>query len=288
MYRLLAQKYWEERAVPFHFEFRNNQAPFPIHSHDFHELVYIYSGTAIHLTKYGNYEIKGGDVLSIKPGQYHGFKKINNLVLMNILIRPSFLTQDHFHLNLIPAYTTLFEQTTAKKAEKTSPVHFSLSNPQSFEVRALIESMQEEIRGHYSGYITQAITFFLQLLVLLSRIYENKHYSGCSSDNASVRLIDYIEKNFHKNIATAELVEISGMSASSILRTCKRITGYSPTVYQKRLRMFSAINALVQSNQSVTQIALDVGYNDSNYFSRLFKDFINLTPSEYRTQFREK
>ncbi|MGI5173323.1 helix-turn-helix domain-containing protein [Treponema sp. OMZ 840] len=288
MYQLFAQKYWKERAVPFHFEFRNNQAPFPIHCHDFHELVYIYSGTAIHLTNYGNYEIKGGDILSIKPGQCHGFKKINNLVLMNILIQPSFLTQNNLHLNSIPAYNLLFEQCMKKKAEKNPPVHFTLSNAQSFEVRALIESMQQEIRGQYSGYITQAITFFLQLVVLLVRIYENKDYSICLSDNPSVRLIDYIETHFHKNIETSNLVEISGMSPSSVLRTCKRITGYSPSVYQKRLRMFSAINELVQSNKSITQIALDIGYNDSNYFSRLFKDFINLTPSEYRSQFREK
>ena len=80
---------------------------------------------------------------------------------------------------------------------------------------------------------------------------------------------------------------VSGLSASSMLRTCKRVTGCSPAEYQKKLRMLSAIDDLVQSDKSVTQIALDAGYNDSNYFSRLFKKFANLTPSEYRAQKRQ-
>ena len=286
MYRLFAQNYWKEKNIPFHLEFRDNQAPFPVHSHDFHELVFIYSGNAMHLTKYGNYEIREGDILSIKPGQSHGFKKMNNLVLMNIFIKPAFLAQDAFHLGNTAGYGALFEQ-DAKTAEKAPPLHFHLSKAQSFEARSLIESMRRETDGASAGYVTQATAFFLQLLVLCVRAYEN---IGQAGDNASFRLVDYIEKNFLKTIRARDLMLVSGLSASSMLRTCKRVTGCSPAEYQKKLRMLSAIDDLVQSDKSVTQIALDAGYNDSNYFSRLFKKFANLTPSEYRAQnkFAEK
>ena len=286
MYRLFAQNYWKEKNIPFHLEFRDNQAPFPVHSHDFHELVFIYSGNAVHLTKYGNYEIREGDVLSIKPGQSHGFKKMNNLVLMNIFIRSAFLAQGAFHLGNTAAYAALFEQ-DAKTAGNSPPLHFHLPKAQSFEARSLIESMRHEMDAAPAGYVTQATSFFLQLLVLCVRAYENE---GKTADSASVRLIDYIEKNFLKNISTRDLMLVSGLSASSMLRTCKRVTGCSPAEYQKKLRMLSAIDDLVQSDKSVTQIALDAGYNDSNYFSRLFKKFVNLTPSEYRAQnkFAEK
>ena len=113
---------------------------------------------------------------------------------------------------------------------------------------------------------------------------------GQAGDNTSVHLVDYIEKNFLKSIRARDLMLVSGLSASSMLRTCKRVTGCSPTEYQKKLRMLSAIDDLVQSDKFVTQIALDAGYNDSNYFSRLFKKFVNLTPSKYRAQnkFAEK
>ena len=159
MYRLFAQNYWKEKNIPFHLEFRDNQAPFPVHSHDFHELVYIYSGNAMHLTKYGNYEIREGDILSIKPGQSHGFKKMNNLVLMNIFIKPAFLAQDAFHLGNTAGYGALFEQ-DAKTAENNPPLHFHLSKAQSFEARSLIESMRRETDGASAGYVTQATSFF--------------------------------------------------------------------------------------------------------------------------------
>ncbi len=85
-----------------------------------------------------------------------------------------------------------------------------------------------------------------------------------------------------------DLMEYSNMSESSVLRTFKRITGYPPFEYQMRQRMFAASRELSDTKLDITQIAYDVGYNDSNYFSRCFKKFMNMTPRDYRSQFGKK
>ncbi len=282
MYQLHIQNYWSDRDLPFHFEFRNPQAPFPMHSHDFHEIAIVYSGKGIHLTQQGNYEIQAGDVLSIKPGQLHGFKKIENLVLMNVLVRPSFFNEDPLGLSQVIGFSSLF----APEIKPNAPIaHVRMNQLQLFEVRAIIESSQQEIMAQQSGYVPQSISLFMQLIVFILRVNSNRDFSSSSAKNSASMLIKHIEKNFRKTITMSDLVEISGLSESSILRTFKRITGYPPFVYQNRIRMFAAINELISTDKDITQIALDTGFSDSNYFSRSFKKFMKMTPTEYRENF---
>ncbi|MCR5607003.1 MAG: helix-turn-helix domain-containing protein [Treponema sp.] len=283
MYQLHVQKYWDNRDLPCHFEFRNPQVPFPSHSHDFHEICIVYSGSGTHITPQGNYEIQAGDIISVKPGQQHGYKKINNLVLMNVLVQSSFFVEDPFELSAVPGYGALFEQNA--RSINSAPIHFRLNQLQLFEIRAIIESIQQEINNQTPGYIPQSAALFLQLLVFMLRVYGNKDFSTTNVKNNASILIKHIEKNFRKSITMQELVDISGLSESSILRTFKRVTGYPPFVYQNRIRMFAAINDLISTNKDITQIALDTGFSDSNYFSRSFKKFMKMTPTEYRTQF---
>lgn len=282
MYQLHTQNYWTDRDLPFHFEFRNPQAPFPMHTHDFHEIAIVYSGKGVHLTQQGSYEIQAGDILSIKPGQLHGFKKIDNLVIMNLLVRPSFFTEDPLGLSQVAGFSSLFAQ---ELKQNSTIAHVRMNQLQLFEVRAIIESIQQEIMTQQSGYVPQSVALFMQLIVFVLRVNSNKDFSSSSSKNSAAMLIKHIEKNFRKTITMTDLVEISGLSESSILRTFKRITGYPPFVYQNRIRMFAAINELISTEKDITQIALDTGFSDSNYFSRSFKKFMKMTPTEYRTNF---
>lgn len=253
-----------------------------MHTHDFHELVIVYSGKGTHLTEQGNYEIQAGDVLSIKQGQLHGFKKIENLVIMNVLVRPSFFTEDPLGLSQVVGFGSLF----SPEIKPNAPIsHVKMNQLQLFEVRAILESMQQEIMSQQPGYVPQSIALFMQLIVFILRVNSNRDFTSSTAKSSASMLIKHIEKNFRKSISMTDLVEISGMSESSILRTFKRVTGYPPFVYQNRIRMFAAINELVSTEKDITQIALDTGFSDSNYFSRSFKKFMKMTPTEYRTNF---
>jgi AraC-like DNA-binding protein len=55
-----------------------------------------------------------------------------------------------------------------------------------------------------------------------------------------------------------------------------------------RQRMFASIQKLIYTDYDITQIAYAVGFNDSNYFSRCFKKFINMTPREYRMKYKSE
>ena len=55
--------------------------------------------------------------------------------------------------------------------------------------------------------------------------------------------------------------------------------------YISRLRLSAASDALIQTGKSITEVALDLGFNDSNYFTRLFKKHVGLSPREYRYKY---
>ncbi|MCI1208583.1 MAG: helix-turn-helix domain-containing protein [Treponema sp.] len=287
MYKLLSQKFWTEDA-PCHFEFRNPQPPYPLHCHDFHEIAIVYSGTGIHMTPDTKRPLKTGDVISVKPGQIHGYNKVNELILMNILIRPSFLTDENANLPAVPGYADLFQKKSSlRKNEAQSVTQFKLNKLQLFEIRAIIESMQKEIVNQNLSWTTFTTAYLIQLLILLLRIYNDPSYPDSANKTNAATVVNYVERNYEQNLTMQDLMDISAMSESSVLRTFKRITGYPPFVFQMRLRIFAAINELTSTTTDITGISYNVGFNDSNYFSRIFKKFTGLSPSEYRKEFTD-
>jgi AraC-like DNA-binding protein len=288
MYLLDSRKYWSDSRLPIQFEFRDPQSPFPLHTHDFHEIVLVYSGRAIHISPGEDFELQSGDILSIKPGQVHGFKNIKNLVLMNILIKSSFFEEDFLSIRSLPAYDILFGVETEKDPSKTSIVNFRMDFKNFSKVKSLIETAQNELAGRQEGYRAMAAGLLLELLILLVRSYgeHKERFSGFGSDIGI--LVDYIKNNYRSALTMEDLTGISGMSESRILRIFKRHFDCSPFQYVSHLRLSAAEDALIQSDRPITDIALDLGYNDSNYFARSFRKHLGLSPREYRNKYLEE
>jgi AraC-like DNA-binding protein len=284
MDKLLTQKIWTGES-PCHFEFRNPQPPFPLHTHDFYEIAVIYSGSGDHITKHGISKLAAGDVISIKPGQIHGYNNVDNLILMNILIKSSFLTEDFPKLSAVPGYADVFQYPAKTKHEDMPLCLFKLNKLQLSEACAIIKTMQDEVEHQYLSWPVATAAYLAELIILLLRIYTNPSYPDAENKNNISSLIKYVEKNYRRNLTMKDLTGFFNISESTILRAFKHSTGYSPLEFQMRQRIFAAINELVSTNRDITQIAYDMGFNDSNYFSRCFKKFTNLTPTEYRRQF---
>ncbi|MBR1614558.1 MAG: helix-turn-helix domain-containing protein [Treponema sp.] len=287
MNNLTAQKFWTEN-IPCHFEFRNPQPPFPVHSHNFYEIAIVYKGKGTHITPDGDIPFKTGEIIVVKPGQIHGYKDCDGVVLMNIMIRSNFIEEDAMELSNLPKYNDFFVLSRKDAPEKTAITQFNIKTMHLFELRAMIDSIQEEISRQPIGWTINTTTYLIQLILYLLRVYNSPSYPETESVNHADMLIKYMEKNFRNDISMQDLMEYSNMSESSVLRTFKRITGYPPFEYQMRQRMFAASRELSDTKLDITQIAYDVGYNDSNYFSRCFKKFMNMTPRDYRSQFGKK
>ena len=95
-------------------------------------------------------------------------------------------------------------------------------------------------------------------------------------------VLEYISSHYADNITTAELAKKWYLSEYYFCRFFKNATGQSPVNYINRTRIEMAAVLLKKTNENITTIAIKVGFDDVNYFSRTFKKFMNMSPSEYR------
>ncbi len=94
--------------------------------------------------------------------------------------------------------------------------------------------------------------------------------------------IAHLETHFHQPVHLDQLAQIARMSKRSFMRAFRAATGVPPISYLIRQRVNRAAVLLRNGNESITEIAFEAGFTDSNYFSRQFRQVFGLTPSDYR------
>lgn len=97
-----------------------------------------------------------------------------------------------------------------------------------------------------------------------------------------VKAQNYIQENFQKDLSLDEVSRQLDLSPYYFSKLFKEETGYNFVEYLTSLRMKKAQELLMQESLSMKEICVSVGYSDPNYFSRIFKKHMGVTPTEYR------
>ena len=99
---------------------------------------------------------------------------------------------------------------------------------------------------------------------------------------ARVRAV--IDKNLHSTIHTSDLSAVARRSAAHFARSFKHTFGESPHAYVMRRRLEKACHLMITSSESLSQIALSVGFSDQSHMSKRFKQAIGQSPSKWRRE----
>ena len=113
------------------------------------------------------------------------------------------------------------------------------------------------------------------------RKFSLKHYSF-----AIRKAVEYIHLNIEQELSLDTISEAIQVSKYELSRNFKKKTGRSITDYINNQRIKEASNLLENHNLNITDIAYMVGFNDVNYFTKMFKKMRGMTPSEYRRGLR--
>lgn len=96
---------------------------------------------------------------------------------------------------------------------------------------------------------------------------------------------EWLELNFSKAITLDSLAASVNLSTRTFLRRFKQATGQTPLNYLQSIRVETAKKLLETQSQSLETLTNAVGYEDLSSFTRLFKTFTGLSPSQYRKKF---
>lgn len=110
---------------------------------------------------------------------------------------------------------------------------------------------------------------------------------GNKNDSRVEVILAYMLKNYKENISIEEMSRLVNVSVSSLRRLFKQHTGKSPSDYLIELKMVAAAKKILETDERISDIAYQVGIEDPNYFSRVFKKHFGVTPFSYRQLARE-
>lgn len=93
---------------------------------------------------------------------------------------------------------------------------------------------------------------------------------------------DDIQRRYADPLPLAELAAQVGLSRFHFIRAFREVTGETPRQYQIGARLRAAADQLLDSQASITTIALNVGFNDLSYFNHTFRDAFGQSPRAWR------
>lgn len=120
---------------------------------------------------------------------------------------------------------------------------------------------------------------FTEILTLLFQYKEGNHYSY-SNIRKIDKVINYMTENYSQNITLQQLAEYSQISSSYLGSIFKKVTGKSTIEYLINIRINKA-KSLLKDGFTVSETSKLVGFNDIFYFSRAFKKYEGINPSQY-------
>ena len=121
----------------------------------------------------------------------------------------------------------------------------------------------------------------------LEQIRKRVKKSTVQTDPRIQTVIDYIMLNPTEEYTSDKLSGMAEVAETTFRRLFKEATGKTATEFIRQVRLTTAARLLLVSNDPVNCIALDVGFEDANHFTRVFRQAFGMTPGRYRKMSQE-
>lgn len=255
----------------------------PLHWHDEMEIIYVKKGQGIITVDLHPYEVSGGSLVFVIPGQLHAIQQAEShrMEYENIIFRLDMLMTQSPDICGVDFFTPLIERRIDLVTHLTPDMeHYD-------EIVRYLDEADLICMSCPRGYqLLIKSTLFGLFFSLFSNFSRKK---SATKDYASFDkikfIIKYVEQHYGEKITIADMAEKSGFSESHFMKYFKNTMGISFTVYLNDYRLTMASRLLLTSDSSILNIAEEVGIENPSYFNRIFKRRFGMTPSVYRREY---
>lgn len=155
--------------------------------------------------------------------------------------------------------------------------------PEGLFKSMFVSVSSDHVFGHQkaSGYVYDLILWFKQTLLL----GEMNRFRKDSQQILSVA-IRYIEENVCRDITLKEIAEHIGISQQHMCRIFREHMNVRSTEYITRIRLNMAMEMILNTDESMAEIALKCGFRSASYFSTVFGRYQHMTPNNFRKLYK--
>ncbi|MCA0757712.1 AraC family transcriptional regulator [Paenibacillus sp. N4] len=270
-------------AFPFECVYRDTktaQNELPDHIHDWYELVYLYSGKGTFFIDQTIYSAVAGDIFLIPGNTIHrSFPDPDN---------PKTATALFFSPTLVHSaplgepftFLRCFEQ-----AKRTKTYKLRATENEKRQLEALIDAIHAEERNRLPGS-RQAVLLHLQhILLMLSRSAyapESPQPATAAAPGWMTSILTYIDEHPGDALGLSELARLASVTPAHFSRVFKKLTGMNVTEYVTTKRIIRAKELLIETEDSIADIAGRCGFESVPHFHRMFKKLTGMTPAHYK------
>lgn len=252
---------------------------FETHWHEQFQILYFEQGEALIHCHSHPYEVKSGDVVIINSNEIHYGETLCQHLVYHIV---------KIDLNFLVSSQVDFCQTEYINPLLHGQIRFQNHITQDEGLAEQVQQIVKEYHQQEIGCELAIKAHIYHIMVLLLRRYKQEvfHNNEQNRQQKSMHqlrtVLEYMDQHYNENISLTELASLANMSNQHFCRIFKTITGKRPVDYMNYLRINKAVILLSESDFNISEIAMAVGFDDSNYFSRLFKKYQKKSPSAMR------
>jgi AraC-like DNA-binding protein len=238
-----------------------------------HELIFVKQGELDMWEESQVFHLEAGQTLHLWPGRQHGSTKPMPLGLRFYWI--------HFEVEAQPGRRSARADEPFAPSIKVPQVA-QTAQPERLE-RLFRTFLDDQEAGLLNPYSANLLTMLI--LIEATQVVETAPASGDDVNVVATWAHTYIRMNYDRPITTRKVAEAVGYNPDYLGRIYRQVYGCTLTEAIHRSRVKKACDYLMDSQLTIEQISRKCGFADPDYFGRVFRRYMKISPGEYRKEY---
>ena len=257
---------------------------FPVHRHNYVEIIYMCSGSTTHIINgHNTVKLETGELLFLNQNATQEILPAGeNDIAVNFMILPEFFDRAFLMMEEESILHDFLVGSLKEESGLVDYLHFQVRD--ELPIQNLIENMIYSLVTKQKNFRNINQTTMGLLFILLQNQSDkiNKNDPDQYEQNLIFTALKYIEDNYRTG-TLEELSSLTGQPDYYISKLIKRHAGHTFKNLLQIKRLNQAAFLLTTTRLPVENIIMLAGYDNTSYFHRIFKEHFHMTPKAYRT-----